>query len=142
NLWLLVLQSVLYLLFLTFPLSFAYAILRHRLFDVGVLIRQGLQYAVARGALLSLIPILGGALLADVLLHGDKPLIAVLAIRGWIYVAVGGMALLAHARRERWLGALDRRFFRERYDAHRLLRETAEDIRQGASLEEVAPSVM
>jgi hypothetical protein len=141
NLWLLVLQSVIYLLFLAFPLSFAYAILRHRLFDVGVLIRQGLQYSVARGALLSLVPILGAALLADAFLHGDKSLIAVLAMRGWIYVAVGGMALLAHARRERWLGALDRRFFRERYDAQRLLRETVEDICQAGSLGEVAPRV-
>ncbi len=31
-----------------FPLSWAYAILRHRLFDVRVILRQGLQYALAR----------------------------------------------------------------------------------------------
>src|SRR6266481_163826 len=35
--------------FLIFPFSFAYAILRHRLFDVRVVIRRGLQYALARG---------------------------------------------------------------------------------------------
>jgi len=33
------------------PLSFAYAILRHRVFDVGVMLRQGLQYALARRVL-------------------------------------------------------------------------------------------
>ena len=38
-------------LFLAMPLSFAYAILRHRLFDIRVLIRQGLRYALARRAL-------------------------------------------------------------------------------------------
>jgi predicted Ser/Thr protein kinase len=141
TLWLVFLQSVLYLLLLAFPLSFAYAILRHRLFDVGVLVRQGLQYAVARGTLLSLVPILGVALLADVLLHGDQPLITVLTMRGWIYIAIGGMALLAHARRKRWLEALDRQFFRERYDAQRLLRETVEDIRQAGSLGDVAQRV-
>jgi serine/threonine-protein kinase len=141
NLWLLALQAVLYLLFLAFPLSFAYAILRHRLFDVGVLIRQGLQYAVARGVLLSLVPMLGAILLADAFLHGDLPLITVLALRGWVYVAVGSLALLAHTRRKHWLEALDRRFFRERYDAQRLLREVVEDIRQAGRLEWVAPRV-
>lgn len=139
--WLFALQALLYLLWLAFPLSFAYAILRHRLFDLGVLIRQGLQYAVARGVLLSLVPVLGAILLADAFLHGDQPLIAILASRGWVYVAVGGMAVVAHARRARWLEALDRRFFRERYDAQRLLREVVEDIRQASSLEGVAPRV-
>ncbi len=38
------------------PLSISYAILRHRLFDVRVIIRQGLQYALARRVLLSLVP--------------------------------------------------------------------------------------
>ena len=33
------------------PLALAYAVLRHRVLDVGVLLRQGLQYAVARSAL-------------------------------------------------------------------------------------------
>jgi hypothetical protein len=32
-----------------FPASFAYAILRHRLFDIRMMIRQGVRYAVARG---------------------------------------------------------------------------------------------
>ena len=35
--------------FLAFPASFAYAILRHRLFDVSLIVRQGLRYALARG---------------------------------------------------------------------------------------------
>jgi hypothetical protein len=96
--WLLALQAPLYLLWLAFPLSFAYAILRHRLFDVGVLIRQGVQYAVARGALLSLVPMLGVILLADAFLHGDQPLISILAMRGWVYVTAGGLALVAHSR--------------------------------------------
>lgn len=136
--WLLALQTLFPFLWLAFPLSFAYAILRHRLFDVGVLIRQGLQYAVARGALLSVAPLLGAILLADAFFHGSQPLVSILAMRGWVYMAAGGLAILAHTRRERWLGALDRRFFRERYNAQQLLREVVEDIRQAGSLERVA----
>jgi tRNA A-37 threonylcarbamoyl transferase component Bud32/uncharacterized membrane protein len=136
------LQALLYLLWLAFPLSFAYAILRHRLFDVGVLIRQGLQYAVARGALLSLVPVLVAAMFADALLHGEQPLLEIVRARGWVYATVGALALLAHARRRQWLSELDRRFFRERYNAQRLLGEVADEVREARSFERVAPRVV
>lgn len=135
-------QIVALLLSLGFPLSFAYAILRHRLFDIRVMIRQGLQYALARGFLLSLVPALAGILLLDLLLHGDQPLVAILQARGWVYVVLGALALTAHARRQPWLVALDRRFFRERYDAQRLLREVVEEVREAGSFERVAPRVV
>jgi eukaryotic-like serine/threonine-protein kinase len=125
-----------------FPAALAYAILRHRLFDLGVMIRQGMQYAMARGVLLSVVPVLGIVLVADLLLHGEQPLIQVLAARGWIYAALGGLALLAHTQRTHWMQALDRRFFREHYDAQRLLREIVEEIRQAGSLDRVAPRVV
>ena len=38
------------LLFAALPTSWAYAIRRHQLFDIRVLLRQGLQYALARRA--------------------------------------------------------------------------------------------
>jgi tRNA A-37 threonylcarbamoyl transferase component Bud32/uncharacterized membrane protein len=140
--WVLVPQALVYLLLLAFPLSFAYAILRHRLFDVGVMIRQGLQYAVARGALLSLVPVLVAVMFGDALLHGEQPLLEIVRARGWVYGALGALALLAHARRRQWLAALDRRFFRERYDAQRLLREVVEEVREAGSFERVAPRVV
>lgn len=140
--WLLALQALLYLLWLAFPVSFAYAILRHRLFDLGVMIRQGLQYAVARGALLSLVPVLVAVMFGDALLHGEQPLLEIVRARGWVYGTLGALALLAHARRRQWLSELDRRFFRERYDAQRLLGEVAEEVREAGSFERVAPRVV
>jgi hypothetical protein len=137
--WEIFVRPLVYLSWLVFPLSFAYAILRHRMFDLGVMIRQGLQYALARGAVLSLVPVLAIILVADLLLHGDQPLIKVLASRGWVYAALAGLAFLAHSQRTRWMQALDRRFFREHYDAQRLLRDIVEEIRQAGSLERVAP---
>jgi serine/threonine-protein kinase len=129
------------LLSAAFPLSIAYAILRHRAFDISVVIRQGLKYAVARRTLVGLLPLLGAILVADLLLHGDQPLGAVLRERGWIYAALAGAALLAQRRQREWMDALDRRFFRERYDAQRLLREVAEQVREAASFEQAAPRV-
>jgi tRNA A-37 threonylcarbamoyl transferase component Bud32 len=129
------------LLSAAFPLSIAYAILRHRAFDISVVIRQGLRYAVARRTLLALLPILGAILVADLLLHSDQPLAVVLRERGWVHAALAGAALLAQRRRREWMDALDRRFFRERYDAQRLLREVAEQVREAGSFEQAARRV-
>ena len=136
------LSITLFVLYLAFPLSFAYAILRHRLFDIRVMVRQGLRYALARGVLLSVVPALAAIFVIDLVVHGDQPLLAILKSRGWVYAALGGLALLAHAKRRRWLEALDRRFFRERYDAQRLLREVAEEVREAHGFERVAPRVV
>src|SRR3990172_3423177 len=64
------------------PLSFAYAILRHRVFDIGVMVRQGLQYGLARGFLFALVPGLAAIFVLDLLLHGDPPLGAAPQARG------------------------------------------------------------
>ena len=101
-------------LFLAMPLSFAYAMLRHRLFDISVMIRQGLRYALARRALLALVPVLLVFLGVDLVAHGDEPVIEVLRSRLWMYVSLAALAFVARRRRQGWLDSLDRRFFRER----------------------------
>src|SRR5229473_190950 len=90
---------------LIFPMSFAYAILKQRLFDLRVIIRRGVQYALARRVLLAI-------------------------------------AAVASTRRQKWLSALDRRFFRDKYDAQQLFRKIVEEIRRAESMEEVAPRVV
>src|SRR5438067_2167699 len=50
------LVAVASILALALPLSFAYAILRHRLFDVRLIVRLGLQYALGRRVLVSVVP--------------------------------------------------------------------------------------
>lgn len=129
-------------LYLAFPLSFAYAILRHRVFDLGVIVRQGLQYALARRLLVSAMPVLAGILLLDLLLHGDQPILVVFRARGWMYAVLAALAAIAYTRRQQWLEALDRRFFREHYDAQRLLREVVEEVREAQSFERMAPRVV
>ena len=134
--------AVLSLVFLAVPASFAYAILRHRLFDLRLIVRQGVRYALARRLLDALIPVLGALLLADlVLINRHEPLLATLQSRWWWYTLVGAALILARSRRERWLKTLDRRFFRERYDAQRLLRNLAQQIGTARSFDAVAPSV-
>jgi serine/threonine-protein kinase len=127
---------------LIFPLSFAYAILRQRLFDVRVIIRRGLQYAMARRVLLTLPVMAAGLLAMDLILHGNQPLFEVLKARGAVYVAVCAVAGLAYQQRNTWLSELDRRFFRDKYDAQKLFKQVVDDIRHARNVEEVASSVV
>jgi tRNA A-37 threonylcarbamoyl transferase component Bud32 len=127
---------------LIFPMSFAYAILKQRLFDVRVIIRRGVQYALARHVLLA-IPVLAiGLLLGTVVAQGSQPLFSVLKTHAGSYVAIVALAALASTQRQKWLSALDRKFFRDKYDAQELFREIVEDVRRAESVEEVAAQVV
>ena len=130
------------LVFLAMPASFAYAILRHRLFDLRLIVRQGLRYALARRSLDSLIPLLGALLVFDALVHRDQALVSLVQTRWWWYLPIGAMLLVVRSRRERWLTGLDRRFFRERYDAQRLLTSIADQVARAPSFEAVAPAIV
>jgi serine/threonine-protein kinase len=106
------------------------------------MIRQGLQYALARKAVLYVLPGVALILIIDLLLHSSQPLIGILVARGWVYCLLAGLGLLVYIRRRSWLEALDRRFFREHYDAQRLLREVVEEVRGAASFESVVTPVV
>ncbi len=134
--------TLLALVFLTVPASFAYAILRHRLFDVGLVVRLGLRYALARRFVDAVIPMLAAVLLVDVIVHRTQPLVTMIELRWWWFSLLGAALFVVRARREEWLRRVDRRFFRERYDAQRLLRSIAEQITRASNFEAILPSVM
>jgi serine/threonine-protein kinase len=135
--------DILALLFmLACPVTFAYAILRHRVLDIEVIIRQGLQYTFARRALLALVPVLSAIVVLDFGINRQQPLSEILRNRGWVYAAIGTFGLVAYRKREQWLETLDRRFFRERYNAQRLLRDVVEWIRTASSFEQVSTRVV
>ena len=120
----------------------AYAILRHRVFDIPVIVRLGVRYAAARGVLLSIVPAAALVLALDVLIHRNQPVSEIAAERGVLYLALGAGALALHLKRKSWMDALDRRFFRERYDAYRLLGGVADDVRRSTSFDEAARQVI
>ena len=130
------------LVFLAVPGSFAFAILRHRLFDLGLMVRQGLRYALARRSVAALIPMLGVILLVDLLIHRAQPIGEMLQSRWWWFTLVGAALLVVRFRREDWLARVDRRFFRERYDAQRLLMNIADQITRASQFDGIAPAIM
>ncbi|MBN2320935.1 MAG: protein kinase [Acidobacteria bacterium] len=124
------------------PIIKAYGIMRHRLFDIRIMIRQGVQYAAARGFILSLVPIILLVMAVDLAVHRSQTLEKIMAQRGLLYAVMVGAALLLYFYRRTWLEALDRRFFREHYEAHGVLRTVIEEIRKSGSFEKVAPGAV
>jgi len=100
------------------------------------------RYAAARGTILSLVPIVLIILAADLAMHRTRTLEDIMAQRGLYYAAMVGSALLLHFYRRNWLEAIDRRFFREHYEAHRVLRTVIEEIREAGSFDKVAPKAV
>jgi tRNA A-37 threonylcarbamoyl transferase component Bud32 len=125
-----------------FTICVAYAVLKQRLFQVSFIVRQSLQYAVARGALLIPIPILAGILIFDLVVHKDQPFGVLLSAHGWAYALMGVAGVVAHKKQSQWMEVLDRRFYREHYNAQQLLRQTVDEIRASSNLAEVAPKAV
>jgi tRNA A-37 threonylcarbamoyl transferase component Bud32 len=125
-----------------FTICVAYAVLKQRLFQVSFIVRQSLQYAVARGVLLIPLPILAGILIFDLVVHKDQPFGVLLSQHGWAYALMGVVGIVAHKKQSQWMEVLDRRFYREHYNAQHLLRQTVDEIRASSNLAEVAPKAV
>jgi phosphoserine phosphatase RsbU/P len=122
-----------FLLFFAAPLSFAYVVVVQRALDVRLLLRMGTKYALARYTLL----VAEFAFVALILFHFVLPLVRhkenlPVAIPVLILIAAGLIKLFASHdslshRMQRWL---DRKFFREAYDAELVLSELSDQARR------------
>ncbi len=113
---------------LLFPLTMAYVIVVHRAMDVKVVVRQGIQYALARGGVRVLQLVLLFLLILGVFWIMRNFEDDVAAQIGFV---AAGFALLPVidlvARRLKvWI---DKRFFREAYNAEQILTELSENVR-------------
>ena len=102
------------------PLSAAYAVVRHRVFDISVVVRLGVQYLLARRALQVLAAVPLAALAWTVVVNRHRTIAELVTeSTGYIYwVAAGALALRFRRPIRTWL---DRRFFREEYDREHML---------------------
>ena len=109
------------------PLSFGFAILRYRLWEIDVIIHRTLVY----GTLTTLLILIyfGGVIGLQSLLHGFTGSNQ-LAIVGTTLV----IAALSQPLRQRIQRIIDRRFYRRKYDAARTLEAFAVDLRNEVDL--------
>src|SRR5215471_12339636 len=117
-----------YALVFVFPVTLAYVILVHKAMDVSVVIRQGLQYTLARGGILMLRLAIGLALAYVV--YSLVRHVGGGTLSSYIIIALG-VALLFGLRRlsERLMRWTDRRFFRDAYQAEQILADLSEKVR-------------
>jgi phosphoserine phosphatase RsbU/P len=113
------------------PLSFAYAIVRHRVIPISLMIRRSVRYLlVSRGSVL-----LEGLIVAAVVTLSLSMLFKYLRPSGLtvglISAATGIVAWQIERRlHERFLAPIiDRKFFRQAYDAQQILTELAQSLR-------------
>lgn len=124
------------------PLSFAYAIIRHRLFDLRLVVRQSLRYALARHVLFAALISPLALLVIDALAASEHIIFQYIRQelpRIGLYLVVGAALIVVHRPLMNWL---DRRFFREAYDAQKVLSELAERIGLIVDVDELTSFVL
>jgi sigma-B regulation protein RsbU (phosphoserine phosphatase) len=116
------------LLLFVFPLTLAYVIVVQRAMDVRVVIRQGVQYALARSSV-RIVQILGSAVIIFVAAYQvsstttNRPQkITAISFGVMLVVLLGTIA----QRLSKWV---DRRFFREAYNAELILSDLSDNVR-------------
>jgi hypothetical protein len=123
------------LVLLAIPLSIGIAILRYRLWDVDVLINRTLVYGVLTGMLALVYT--GLAVTLQFLLRG---------LTGGSQLALVGSTLVTAALiqplRRRIQRAIDRRFYRRKYDAARIVATFSETLRGEVDLDELSEQLV
>lgn len=122
------------------PIALGYAIITHRVFDIRVVIRRGLQYVFAKNALRALLLLPVAGLAYEIIAHRDQTIGELLLTNSayvWL-IGAGGVSLRFRTQMTRWL---DRRFFREAYDRERILLALIQDVEQLDSASSVSKVV-
>ncbi len=119
------------LLVLVFPLSISIGILRHRLFDIDIIIRRTLIYGVLSVSL-ALVYFLSVVALQALWSAGGGQRSEVVTV-----VSTLGIAALFNPLRRRVQDAIDSRFYRRKYDAARVLAQFAATARDEVELEKL-----
>ncbi len=117
------------------PLAAAFALVKYRLMDVELFARRSSAYGLAAAVLMT--AFYTGSLLAGGLFETGPRALAPVA---WL-VSLVAAAVLFHPLRNRIQQALDRRFYRERYDYRRTLTDFAAELTRASDLQEMVAAV-
>ncbi|HEV2862041.1 MAG TPA: protein kinase [Pyrinomonadaceae bacterium] len=124
------------------PLSFAYAIVRHQVIPVSLIVRRSVQYLLAKNALrlLLLLPVAG--LVVSVALDPHRSVADILLRNStffyFLLIAAVATGLVFRRRLNEWV---DRKFFREQYDQEKILRGLVDEIKGLDSMAEMSRRV-
>jgi hypothetical protein len=121
--------TVIYFLVYFFPISLAIAIVRHRLWDIDLVIRRTVQYSVVS-------VLLAGTYFGSITLI-QRSITAVTDTQSPIAIVLSTLliAALFNPLRYRVQTIVDRRFYRQKYDAQQILAQFAQTARDEVELE-------
>ena len=111
------------------PISFAYVIIKHQVFDINVVIRQGLQYLLAKNVLRFLLAI---EAISAVIIIGWNPNLTIREIispsKPYFYIA--GITIISLFYCSQIMSWLDKIFFRTAYDQEKILVNLISEIKK------------
>lgn len=125
------------------PLSFAYAIARHKVIPISLIIRRGVRYVlVSRGSILLEVIAVTITVTAVLTYIFNRFRPSGLVI-GLVSAAAGILAWkLASTLHDKYLAPIiDRRFFRQSYDAQQIIHDLVQSLRTTTSLPELTEQV-
>ena len=124
---------------LLIPITFAYAVLKHQVIPVRLIIRRSLQYLLAKNALRILLLLPTAGLVISIVSNPNRS-VADIFLRNSLYfyllfVAAIVLGLVFRRPLSDWI---DRKFFREQYKQDQILRELIDDVKQSDSMPEMS----
>jgi tRNA A-37 threonylcarbamoyl transferase component Bud32 len=120
---------VLQLLVLLPAPGLAYAVAVHRVLAPRVMLRQSVQYALAKNTLRAIALLPAIALLWSIYRHRDMTIGMVFSGAPGFYIGLFAAAIAGYRYRERAGAWLDQRFFRAEYDARKILQSLVSRVR-------------
>jgi eukaryotic-like serine/threonine-protein kinase len=132
-----VVDNVAFLFLAVAPITLAYAVVKHRVFGIRIVIRRGVRYLLARNVLRAVLLLPLALLAGSVLLNPERTVAQILFQHPFHLVLIAAAALSLRFRGALARG-IDRRFFREAYDEEQVLLSLVDDIRARDSLTDLS----
>ncbi len=123
-----------------FPLSFAYAIVRHQVIPVRLILRRGVRYLLISRGFIIIQAVVVFAVLSFLLTGSRLAAIDSLGERADIVVTMAATALAIAGLtflNQRVMPVIDRRFFRESYDAQQVLSDLGLEMRRVSTVQQL-----
>jgi GAF domain-containing protein len=132
-----VLDNLAFLFLAAAPVTLAYAVVKHRVFGIRIVIRRGVRYLLARNVLRAVL-LLPLALLTGLVLLNPERTVAEILFQHPLHLLLIAAAGLSLRFRGALARGIDRRFFREAYDQEQVLLSLVDDIRARDSLTDLS----
>ncbi|HEY3136061.1 MAG TPA: protein kinase, partial [Blastocatellia bacterium] len=119
------------------PITVGYAVLKHRVFDIQIVVRRGLQYLFAKHVLRFILALPLAGLVLMIIVNRDRSISDILTGNPilLLLIAAAGLSLKFRRQLTRWI---DRRFFSEAYNQERILLNLIEQIKELDSMRELS----